>query len=117
MPILKIPNAPKSIQKGVPLKLILDLEAITQLGENLQTVHSIFDKENFIKEAMKDIEELSLTERSKHITKAMKKYLPNDYTKAIEVILKSLTPPLKKTEGNGLATLFYMPHCSFIAQY
>ena len=35
----------------------------------------------------------------------------------LKIIIKSLTPPLEKTEGNGLAGLFYMPHCSFIAAY
>ena len=117
MSLLKIPNAPSSIQKGVPLKLLLDLEAITQLGENLKIVHSNFDKAAFIKATMKDIEELSLTERSKHIAQFMRKFLPETYTEAIEIILKSLTPPLKETEGNGLAPLFYMPHGNFIAEY
>jgi len=28
-----------------------------------------------------------------------------------------LTPPLAKIEGNGLAVLFYMPHCSYVAMY
>jgi 3-methyladenine DNA glycosylase AlkC len=114
---LKIPDAPKSIQKGVPLKLILDLEAITQLGENLETVHPDFDKENFIKNAMEDLKDLSLTERSQHISETMAKFLPKNYSEAIEVILNSLTPPLKETEGNGLATLFYMPHCNYISKY
>jgi len=117
MHTLKIPDAPNSIQKGVPLKLVLDLKAITQLGENLQTVHAVFEKDNFIKEAMKDIEELSLTERSKHIAEAMQKHLPKSYPEAIEIILKSLTPPLTTTEGNGLATMFYMPHCNYVAKY
>ena len=117
MPTLKIPDAPNSIQKGVPLKLILDLEAITQLGDNLQTVHPVFDKKNFIKDAIKSIEDLSLTERSKHITEVMNKFLPKTYSETIEIILKSLTPPLKETEGNGLATMFYMPHCGYIAKY
>ena len=47
----------------------------------------------------------------------MKAFLPHVYSEAIEVLLKSLTPPLKKTEGNGLAGLFYMPHCSFIEEF
>ena len=114
---LKIPNAPNSIQKGVPLKLLLDVEAITQLGENLQIVYTAFDKKNFIKNAMKNIEDLTLTERSRHISETMKKFLPENYSEAVEIILKSLTPPLIETEGNGLATMFYMPHCNYIAKY
>ena len=58
-----------------------------------------------------------ITERSSHIAEAMRRYLPEIYSQAIDIILKSLTPPLEKTEGNGLAPMFYMPHCSYIAKY
>lgn len=117
MPILKIPDAPNSIQKGIPLKMLLDFEAISQLASNLNHIHSNFNKRDFIEEAMLGITDLTLTERSKHISKAMREYLPQKYEEAIGIILKSLTPALTKTEGNGLAPLFYMPHCSFVADY
>ena len=117
MQILKIPDAPSSIQKGIPLKLVLDKEAIEQLGSNLKHVNSNFDKKNFTKDAMKGIAPLSITQRSNHIADALRKHLPKQYSEAIEIILKSLTPPLEKTEDNGLAPMFYMPHCSYIAKY
>ncbi len=115
--LLKIPKAPNSIQKGVPLKLILGKEAVSQLAKNLKLVYPAFEQIAFVKETMVEIEPLSITERGKHIALFMKKYLPPSYSKSVTIILKSLTPPLEKTEGNGLAVLFYMPHCSFIAQF
>jgi 3-methyladenine DNA glycosylase AlkC len=114
---LRIPDAPSSIQKGVPLKLVLDIEAVQQLGANLQLVYSAFDKVSFVQSCMLDIDELSLTERSKHIAESLKTHLPDTYSEALSVILKSLTPPLARTHDNGLASMFYMPHCSFIAKY
>jgi 3-methyladenine DNA glycosylase AlkC len=114
---LKIPNAPSSIQKGVPLKLILDKEAITQLACNLKMVDSKFKKQPFIEESLLGIDSLSLTERSKKIASVMKKYLPANYSDAIRIILKTLTPPLIKTENNGLSVLFYFPHVHFISKY
>jgi len=117
MSTLKIPEAPNSIKKGYPLKMVLDKEAVDQLGSNLQLVHPVFDKAGFVQSTMNSIDELSITQRSKHIATSLKKYLPSTYSEAIEVILKSLTPPLKETEGNGLAPLFYMPHCSYISEY
>lgn len=116
MKFLKIPEAPSSIKKGVPLKLILDKSAISQLGNNLEFVYNDFDKQSFINESMVDIDSLSITERGKKIAKLLKKYLPQNYSDAINIILKSLTPPLRDTENNGLAPLFYMPHVSFIAK-
>ncbi|MFT6717079.1 MAG: 3-methyladenine DNA glycosylase AlkC [Saprospiraceae bacterium] len=114
---LKIPDAPSSIQKGFPLKMLLDEVAIVQLSENIQAVYKPFDTKGFVKSSMSGIAELTLKERSKHIAIALKKHLSAVYSEAIEIILKSLTPPLEKTEGNGLAVLFYMPHCDFIAEY
>ena len=113
----KLHKAPNSIQKGVPLKMVLDKDAIFQLAENLFLVHPSFDRNAFIKEAMKGIEPLSLTQRSEHIAEALRDHLPVNYSEAIEVILASLTPPLEKTDDNGLAPMFYMPHCNYIAKY
>ncbi len=117
MSVLKIPDAPKSIQKGFPLKLVLDQKAVNQLAENIHHVYPTFDKKAFIQDAMNEIEELSLTQRSNHIAEALRKNLPSTYSEAIEILIQSLTPPLEQTEGNGLAVMFYMPHCSYIAKY
>jgi 3-methyladenine DNA glycosylase AlkC len=117
MSTLTIPTAPKSIQKGFELKMILDAAAVQQLGENIQHGYCVFDKQSFFKEAMKGIEDLSLTERSRHIARTLEKFLPDNYSEAVELLLTSLTPALELTEGNGLSSLFYMPHCSFIAEY
>lgn len=117
MPTLKIPTAPSSIKKGFALKMLLDREAIHQLAENIFSVHDQFNKKAFVKDAMHEIEDLTLTQRSQRIAETLKNYLPETYSEAISIILKTLTPPLEKTEKNGLAGLFYMPHCSFIANY
>lgn len=114
---IKIPAAPNSIQKGIPLKNILNKEAIVQLGINLHEIDSSFKKDSFAKEALKDLEPLGLKDRAQHIAQLMYRYLPERYSEAIEIILKSLTPPLEKTEDNGLSVMFYMPHSAYVAAY
>lgn len=115
--MIRLPEAPNSIQKGVPLKSILGKKAITQLAYNLGFAYPELDQQAFIESALNGLEPLTLTERSKHITAVMRKQLPENYTEAIEVILNSLTPPLTGTENNGLASMIYMPHCQYIADY
>ena len=117
MSVLKIPSAPNSIQKGVPLKTVLGEAAIIQLGKNLHHIHTSFDKEAFVTSAIADLEPLSLTERSRQIVKALRAHLPQDYNAAVDILVKSLTPPLERTVDNGLAPMFYMPHCAYIANY
>lgn len=114
---LKIPDAPNSIQKGVPLKEVLNETAVQQLGENLHYVYESFDQAAFAKDSLDGIEPLSITKRSEHIAEAMRKYLPDNYADAVGIMLKSLTAPLEKTEDNGLAPFFYMPHCHYVAKY
>ena len=114
---LSIPDAPNSIQKGVPLKEVLGQTAVKYLGRNLQMVHPSFRVEEFVHRAIIDIEPLSLKERSTHLARTMREFLPPNYAEAIEIILKSLTPPLSQTENNGLAPMFYMPHCTYVSIY
>lgn len=114
---IKLPEAPSSIQKGVPLKLVLDIKAVKQLAHNLGEVRPSFDKSNFIKASMKGIEPLGLKDRASHLSKVMHDFLPSTYAEAVEIILASLTPPLIQTQDNGLAPMFYMPHCNFVADY
>ncbi len=113
----QVPKAPQSIKKGVPLKLLLDKEAALQMSSNIQTIFPNFNCELFLKKATDSIEELGIKERALHFAKALKTQLPDSYLDSIDILLKSLSPALEKTEGNGLAGLFYMPHCTFIETF
>lgn len=115
--MLRIPDAPKSIQKGVPLKNVLGLEAVNCLANNISYVYPNFDKKEFQKAVLNGLDVLEFKERGIHIARALRDYLPDNYSKAIEIILSSLTPPNIDTEGLGLAVLFYHPHGCFISEY
>ena len=115
--MLRIPEAPKSIQKGVPLKNVLGLEAIDCLAQNISYVYPEFNAQEFKTIAIDNLEPLGINDRGLHIARALRKYLPKKYKNAINIILDSLTPPNTETEGLGLAVLFYHPHSYFIAEY
>jgi 3-methyladenine DNA glycosylase AlkC len=113
----RILTAPKAIQKDVPLKDLLGLEAIEHLAQNILLVHPQFPATSFQKMAWNGLEPLGIMERGQHLAKALRQHLPQNYTAAIEIILASLTPPLEHTEDNGLATFFYLPHSYFVAMF
>ncbi|MDX1913970.1 MAG: DNA alkylation repair protein [Methylophilus sp.] len=114
---LSIPEAPSSIKKGVPLKHLLDTEAIRCLAHNITQAYPTFDADAFCHTALENIAPLGILERGQHIAKALREHLPAMYQTAIEVLLDSLTPPLTRTESFGLAVFFYLPHVSFVASY
>ena len=115
--MLRIPEAPKSIQKGVPLKNVLGSEAIDCLAQNMSYVYPEFNVQGFIAIATDNLEPLGINDRGLHIARALREHLPSKYKHAIKIILASLTPPNTETEGLGLAVLFYHPHSYFIAEY
>ena len=113
----RIPAAPNSIQKGTPLKHLLGPEAVECLVHNISLAHAQFDGDSFSREALNGLEPLGLLERGQKLAKALRQYLPGKYAHAIEILLASLTPPLPRTEDNGLEVFFYLPHVSFIAEF
>lgn len=115
--MLRIPDAPKSIKKGYPLKNVLGSEAICYLANNISFVYPKFRINEFQKAALDNLETLEFMDRGFHIAKALRTFLPDKYEKAIEIILASLTPPNTETEGLGLAVLFYHPHGCFVSEY
>ena len=113
----RIPDAPRSIQKGSTLKTLLDREAVECLSHNITLVHPEFDSCSFLREAMQGIAPLAILERGLHLARTLRKYLPVCYGDAVEMLVRSLTPPLSATSDLGLGGFFYLPHVSFVALY
>lgn len=112
-----IPCAPRSIQKGTPLKALLNQEAIECLAQNILYVHKEFEAKAFCESAFADIEPLELMQRGRHIAKALHQFLPRDYSRAIAIMMASLTPAHTEAEEFGLAGFFYLPHSFFVSEY
>lgn len=113
----RVPDAPHTILKGSSLASLLDREAIDCLTHNISLVYSSFDGKSFQKDAINGLSPLGIIERGHHLARALRRHLPQEYEKAINVLLNSLTPPLKNGVGNGLGVFFYHPHVCFVANY
>ncbi len=114
---LRLPAAPRSIQKGTPLKFLLGAEAVECLAHNVGLAHPDFDGQAFQAMALDGLEPLGILERGKHLARALRHNLPIDYESAVGILVDSLTPPLGQTSDMGLTVFFYLPHVSFVAQY
>jgi 3-methyladenine DNA glycosylase AlkC len=112
-----LPDAPRTIEKGSSLALLLDRTAIDALVHNLTLVRPEFDGRAFRRDALAGLTGLALLDRGRHLARVLRAHLPERYSDAIEVLLDSLTPPHDRTEDLGLAVFFYLPHVSFVAEY
>jgi 3-methyladenine DNA glycosylase AlkC len=112
-----LPTAPRSIRKGSTLKSLLGRMAIECLAQNLALMHPDFATGRFIEEALKGIGPLSILQRGAHLARVLREHLPAPYDNAIDVLLRSLTAPLGRTDELGLSGFFYLPHVCFVAAY
>ncbi len=113
----RLPSAPRSIQKGSSLADLLDREAVECLAHNISLVYSAFDGKAFRRSALNGLKPFSIMQRGHHLAKTLREHLPRRYEQAVQILLKSLTPPQTGTEDLGLAVFFYLPHVSFVATY
>jgi len=113
----RIPAAPKSIQKGTPLKYLLGMEAVDYLIHNILLSYPNFDADGFRQVALAGLEPLGILERGQKLARALRQHLPRKYAAAIEIILASLTPSLTRTDNIGLEVFFYLPHVCFVKEY
>ncbi len=109
--------APNTIQKGVPLKELMDHKLVALIGDSLAAVVPGFDVRRFQDGASKGLDNLELKERALHIAHAMAEQMPTSFDEAAPLLVNALGPPLERTEGNGLAPFFYFPHTHLIATY
>ena len=68
---LRLPTAPRSIQKGSSLADLLDREAIECLAHNLSLVHAPFDGASFCRTAADGLKPLSILQRGHHLARAL----------------------------------------------
>jgi 3-methyladenine DNA glycosylase AlkC len=114
---LRLPAAPRSIQKGSSLAALLDVEAVECLAHNISTVQRAFDVTAFRQSALTGIEPLSILQRGQHLAGALRRHLPSRYDRAVNILVRSLTPPLSATDDLGLGVFFYLPHVCFVGIY
>ena len=80
------------IEKGVPLKNMLNPVSLREFAEAIKKEYSSFKVEEFLKSTMDETwEDLELMARGRQVTKKLAKYLPSNYKDAIKIIDKVIT--------------------------
>lgn len=97
---------------------LLNNQEVQRIALEIDAVYSNFDMNNFVHDTMQKFPELELKERINWIAQNLKKYLPQDYRKAANVLIDAL-PPINdpnKTD-NDFGDFIYAPYADFVAQY
>ena len=83
----------------------------------VSAVHPAFPVKAFLRDALKGYDALELMPRGRHIAKALRRHLPDDYALAIAILVASTSQPVKREAASGMASFLFMPHCFFIAEF
>jgi 3-methyladenine DNA glycosylase AlkC len=93
-------------------------EKIEKIATEIKQVYTDFEKDKFTHTVTEKFPELELKERIYHITDCLKKYLPNEYKLAVEVLLKSLPAPCDPNlNDDDFGDFIYAPYHHFVAVY
>jgi 3-methyladenine DNA glycosylase AlkC len=100
-----------------PLKNYYGPEVPARIADMIKEVDSGFDADAFLAEALDGYQALELTPRAWQIADALSRHLPQDYERAIEILVASLGPKLEGTELTGMDVFVYLPHVFFVAKF
>ncbi len=83
----------------------------------IRSVHGEFPHDAFLADVREGYGPLSLTQRGFHIAAALRKHLPEEYPRAVRILLESASQPHEHRASGGMAAFLYMPHLFFVAQH
>ena len=100
-----------------PLKNHFGADVPPTIAAMISAVHPAFPVKAFLRDALKGYDALELMPRGRHIAKALRRHLPDDYAMAIAILLASASQPVKRDAASGMASFLFMPHCFFVAEF
>ncbi len=100
-----------------PLKNHFGTDVPGTIAAMVSAVHPGFATAAFVRDALQDYEELELMPRGRHIAHALHRHLPQDYPKAVAILVASAAQPVARVVRSGMDGFLFMPHMFYIAEY
>jgi 3-methyladenine DNA glycosylase AlkC len=100
-----------------PLKNHFGADVPATLAAMIVAVHPAFNVKPFLRDALAGYGDLSLTARGWHLARVLRNHLPDDYPRAIAILLESAAQPPNRSVGTGMGAFLFMPHCFFVAEF
>lgn len=105
------------MEQNFQVRDVFNEHAVDQLAENLARVWRGFDAHGFRQSINSKLKTLTFSERSNLIRDQLWEYLPKDYPRALEIILKALPSEMTENEITGYDGFIILPQNEFIAKY
>lgn len=96
---------------------VFNARVVNQLAADLARVWSGFDARGFSRVVNSRLKDLSFSGRAAWIRDSLWGYLPKDFPRALEIILKALPPEIVADDLTGYDGFIVMPQNDFVAKY
>jgi 3-methyladenine DNA glycosylase AlkC len=101
-----------------PLKNSYGPEIPREIARMIRSTYPKFPADTFVRDVLKGYEPLALTQRGWKIARALRRHLPQDYPRALEILMASLKPSATYlARSSSLSSFLYLPHTLFVAEY
>ena len=97
--------------------LLFNKEKVEKIASAIQYTHRPFKKDDFVREVLARFPELELKARISWIAECLKKYLPNDYKRAADILIKALPAPNNpELSDDDFGDFIYAPYAEYVAK-
>lgn len=97
--------------------ILFNKTKVEQIAGEIHRVHPSFKKSGFVRDVVNRFPELELKARISWITECLKKYLPGDYKRAVNILLKALPAPNNPDlTDNDFGDFIYAPYAEYVAK-
>ena len=100
-----------------PLKNSFGADVPRTVARMIAAVFPRFDEQGFVRSSLDGYDALELMPRGWKIAHQLRRSLPEDYEKAIEILLASLDQNPERTVAQGMSGFLFLPHVFFVAEY
>ncbi len=105
-------------QKVLLKDLFFTRQKVAQIAREIEHVHPSFKVDRFVRDVLARFPELELKARIDWITKCLGVYLPNDYQRAVNILLRSLPAETDPQLVDGdFGDFIYAPYADFVAKH
>ncbi|HET6398301.1 MAG TPA: DNA alkylation repair protein, partial [Candidatus Thermoplasmatota archaeon] len=97
------------------LKSAFGPQRVARIADEFAQAWPAFPKAAFLGQVLEGFDDVGLMDRCRRVADALAATLPTGFPDAVQVVLRTLGPPLEGGDGHGMEGFHYLPHSLFLS--
>lgn len=105
------------VEKTLLKDILFNKPKVIQIASEIHRAYPSFKTEEFVRDVVSKFPELELKARISWITECLKKYLPSDYCRAVDILVEALPAPNNpELADDDFGDFIYAPYAEYVAK-